>query len=93
MSTLPFREPAVEAAVGSTGKNLKTVAWRAWRKDANRSSKAGSKFCSRLSRKTEWPANPDSRLWKSRALCPAEHLMTPTARNDYFRARGYKYGW
>ncbi|GKV48365.1 hypothetical protein SLEP1_g55189 [Rubroshorea leprosula] len=28
------REPALEAAAGSTGKNLKTVGWRARRKDA-----------------------------------------------------------
>ncbi|GKU96658.1 hypothetical protein SLEP1_g9869 [Rubroshorea leprosula] len=28
------REPALEAAAGSTGKNWKNVVWRAWRKDA-----------------------------------------------------------
>ncbi|GKV38742.1 hypothetical protein SLEP1_g46621 [Rubroshorea leprosula] len=28
------REPALEAAASSTGKNLKTVVWRAGRKDA-----------------------------------------------------------
>ncbi|GKV19014.1 hypothetical protein SLEP1_g29314 [Rubroshorea leprosula] len=28
------REPALEVAAGSTGKNWKTVVWRAWGKDA-----------------------------------------------------------
>ncbi|GKV13569.1 hypothetical protein SLEP1_g24564 [Rubroshorea leprosula] len=49
--------------------------------EIRRSSKAGSKFCSRLSRKTEWAAILLSRLWK-------------WAFNDpYFWARDYKYGW
>ncbi|GKV25044.1 hypothetical protein SLEP1_g34553 [Rubroshorea leprosula] len=29
---------------------------------------SGSKSCSRFSRKTEWPANPDSRLWKCKSV-------------------------
>ncbi|GKV15545.1 hypothetical protein SLEP1_g26327 [Rubroshorea leprosula] len=76
------REPALEAAVGSTGKNLKIVVWRAQRKDTKPAPTlqptngvpswiAGSGSVSRLCRADSLD-NP-----ATRALCPAGHLMTP----------------